>query len=255
MPLPRRRNTLPDWVSAGMRILAEPSSVGISISPPSAAAVMLIGISQCRSLASRVNTGCAFTRHTTYRSPGGPPLTPASPSPDRRMRSPSSTPAGILTESVFCRLTRPAPWQVAHGSRITLPVPLQRGQVCAIEKKPCWIRTWPWPPQAWQVVGSVPGLAPRPWQVSHSSSVGTRILVSVPRAASSEDLAEDISEGIGKTTETCTPRSAHPRVRIHAGMTEAIVGRALVSVAQHLVCLFRLLELLLGLGVIRIAVR
>jgi hypothetical protein len=37
MPLPRRRNTLPLWVSAGILIFAVPSSVGISISPPSAA--------------------------------------------------------------------------------------------------------------------------------------------------------------------------------------------------------------------------
>jgi hypothetical protein len=36
--------------SEGILILAEPSSVGISMSPPSAAVVNDIGISQCRSL-------------------------------------------------------------------------------------------------------------------------------------------------------------------------------------------------------------
>ena len=101
------------------------------------------------------------------------------------MRSSSSTPAGIFTDSVLCFFTRPAPWQVAQGSGMTLPVPWQVGQVCWIEKKPCETRTSPWPWQVVQVLGCVPGFAPVPWQVSHSSSVGMRIFASVPRAASS----------------------------------------------------------------------
>ena len=40
---------------------------------------------------------------------GGPPRRPASPSPARRMRVPSSTPAGMLTDSVRSLITRPAP--------------------------------------------------------------------------------------------------------------------------------------------------
>src|SRR5258708_25641386 len=48
----------------------------------------------------------------------------------------SSTPAGILTESVFCSFTRPLPEQVAQGLGITLPLPWQRGQVCAMENGP-----------------------------------------------------------------------------------------------------------------------
>ena len=32
------------------------------------------------------------------------------------MRSPSSTPAGIFTESVFCLFTRAAPWQLGQGA-------------------------------------------------------------------------------------------------------------------------------------------
>ena len=68
---------------------------------------------------------------------------------------------------------------------MTRPVPWQRGQVCWIEKKPCYIRTWPWPSQVAHVCALVPGLAPLPWQVSHASCVGMRILVSVPCAACS----------------------------------------------------------------------
>ena len=46
-------------------MFAWPSSVGISISPPSAAVAKLIGISQCRSLPSRWNTACGFSATTT----------------------------------------------------------------------------------------------------------------------------------------------------------------------------------------------
>src|SRR2546430_3661733 len=50
----------------------------------------------------------------SYRSPGGPPLRPASPSPASRTRSPLSTPAGTFTESLRVRRTRPCP---RHESR------------------------------------------------------------------------------------------------------------------------------------------
>ena len=92
-----------------------------------------------------------------------------------------------MTDSVLCFLTRPAPWHVPHGSGITLPVPWQVGHVCWIEKKPCDTRTSPRPWHAPHCLGSVPGLAPVPWQVSHFSSAGMRILTSAPRAASSSD--------------------------------------------------------------------
>src|SRR2546422_8730108 len=116
----------------------------------------------------------------TYRSPGGPPFTPGSPSPVRRTRSPSSTPDGIFTDSVFCSLTRPLPLQVLQGVGITLPLPWHRGQVCAIENGPCETRTWPAPRHDGQVVGCVPGFAPLPLQFSHTEVPGRRILVSKP---------------------------------------------------------------------------
>ena len=87
-------------------------------------------------------------------------------------------PAGILTCRVRVRLIRPAPWQVSQGSGTTLPLPWQVGQVCCTEKKPCWMRTTPCPPQVRQVWGLVPGLAPLPLQVPQLSQEGTRISVS-----------------------------------------------------------------------------
>src|SRR5256885_1482891 len=55
-------------------------------------------MTQCRSLPSRSKKGCSFTCSTTYKSPAGPPNAPPSPSPLKRMRVPSSTPAGIFVQ-------------------------------------------------------------------------------------------------------------------------------------------------------------
>src|SRR5450759_1120184 len=135
MPLPRRRNILPLWVSAGILIEATPSSVGISIEPPSAAVLKLIGISQCRSLWSRWNTACGLVCITTYKSPGGPPFVPCSPSPERRIRSSLSTPEGIFTDNVLCCLMRPLPLQSLHGEVIIFPVPVSYTHLRAHETR------------------------------------------------------------------------------------------------------------------------
>ena len=74
-----------------------PEIVGISNWAPRAAWVKLIGTSQTRSSPWRAKMGCSCTLMTTYRSPGGPPRTPASPSPVSLSRVPVSTPAGIFT--------------------------------------------------------------------------------------------------------------------------------------------------------------
>ena len=64
-PCPCRRKTLPDCVPAGIFIFTLPSSVGTSISVPSAACGKLIGTSQMTSLPSRVKSGCSRTWMTT----------------------------------------------------------------------------------------------------------------------------------------------------------------------------------------------
>src|SRR5690606_17589514 len=96
---------------------------------------------------------------TTNRSPGGPPLRPACPFPARRTREPSLTPAGTLTRYFFVAWTAPSPWQVGHGSSITVPAPWQRLHGWLIENRP-----WPWDstPRPWQrgqTAGLVPGRA------------------------------------------------------------------------------------------------
>jgi len=68
-----------------------------------------------------------------------------------------------------------------------VPLPLQCGQVCCTEKKPCCMRTWPCPPQVVQVEGVLPFFAPLPSHSSHFTWVGMRIFTSVPATASSSD--------------------------------------------------------------------
>ena len=85
------------------------------------------------------------------------------------MRVPSSTPGGMLTESVRSLVTRPEPWQLLHGSSMISPRPWQVGQVRSMVKKPWLARTLPWPPQVGQVVGLVPALAPVPLHVSQET--------------------------------------------------------------------------------------
>ena len=102
------------------------------------------------------------------------------------MRVPSSTPAGMLTDSVRSRVTRPEPEQDAQGLSITWPRPWQFGQVRSSVKKPWAWRTRPWPPQVAQVFGLVPALAPEPEQASQVTEVGMRTARSCPRKASSQ---------------------------------------------------------------------
>src|SRR5256712_3583152 len=120
MPFPRSRNTLPLCVPDGIFIVTFPSSVGPSMVAPSAAWVKLMGTSQMTSVSSRMKIGCSWTCTTTYRSPGGPPLSPDSPSPVSLSRVPVSTPGGTFTVSTLSVSTLPAPRQVMHGSVMTL---------------------------------------------------------------------------------------------------------------------------------------
>src|SRR5437868_15155836 len=96
------------------------------------------------------------------------------------MRVPSSTPAGILTESARSRVTRPEPEQDGHGLSITWPRPWQLGQVRSRVKKPCAWRMRPCPAQVAQVFGRVPAFAPDPEQASQVTEVGMRTCALFP---------------------------------------------------------------------------
>src|SRR3972149_11142301 len=121
-----------------------------------------------------------------YRSPGGPPLSPISPSPEILSLEPESTPGGTFTVSSLVFLVLPVPRQSGHGSRMTEPAPLHAEHVLAMLKKPCWNVTCPLPPHVVQVVGTVPGRAPEPRHSSQLRVLGTSTFFSVPKAASSQ---------------------------------------------------------------------
>ena len=57
-----------------------------------------------------------------YRSPFPAPLDPASPLPASLILVPSSTPLGIVTESLFDACFFPCPPQAEHGLVISSPV-------------------------------------------------------------------------------------------------------------------------------------
>ena len=97
------------------------------------------------------------------------PLCPGSPSPDIRILVPVSTPAGIVTEIVFCFLTCPVPLHFKHGFFIEEPSPPQVGQGLSIEKKPCVDLTFPWPPHVEHVLGPDLSALPVAEHKSHPS--------------------------------------------------------------------------------------
>src|SRR5512147_2146860 len=96
------------------------------------------------------------------------------------MRVPSSTPIGMVTDSVRSRVTRPAPEHDGQGVSIVSPRPWQVGQVRSMVKKPWLARTLPMPPQVRHETGDVPALAPEPEQASQVTEVGTLICAVLP---------------------------------------------------------------------------
>src|SRR5277367_733925 len=96
------------------------------------------------------------------------------------MRVPSSTPAGMLTDKVRSRVTRPEPEHDAQGLSIDWPRPWQLGQVRSSVKKPWAWRTLPCPPHIAQALGLEPGLAPLPEHASQVTEVGMRTAAVLP---------------------------------------------------------------------------
>jgi hypothetical protein len=78
-----------------------------------------------------------------------------------------------------------------------------------------------------------------------------RRAAAAPACAAAEDLAEDVAEDVAEAAHAGARRG----LRIDPRMAELIVGGALAGVGQDLVGFLRLLEVLLGLRVVRIAVR
>src|SRR4051794_19510754 len=172
-PSPRRRWTVPLFVPGATRSFLRPLSVGTSTSAPRIASGIVSGTSTSRLSPLREKIGEGSTWVTTYRSPGGPPLRPASPLPASRTREPSRTPAGMFTLYFLTVFWAPLPAHVAHGSSMTAPEPLQREQGCVIENRPWPCDSIPRPWHFGHTFGLVPGLAPVPRHVGHGCDVAT----------------------------------------------------------------------------------
>ena len=161
MPLPRRRKTLPLWVSGrnlDLRGAVERRNLDLAAERGGGEADRHLAVQVVVvALEDRVRPSGASGR--TGRRAGRrsrrarPRRTGGCGRPRRRL--PGSSPPASCASSPGRRRCR---WRTASG--IILPLPWQRGQVCWIEKKPCCMRTWPWPWQVGQVCGLVPGLAP-----------------------------------------------------------------------------------------------
>src|SRR5919108_4063221 len=204
-PSPRSRWTVPCLVPPGTRSFLVPCSVGTSTSAPRIASAIVIGTSTSKLSPRRWNTGDSVTWQTTYRSPGGPPRSPASPLPASRIREPSLTPAGMFTRYFFSSRSRPWPPHVGHGSSITVPEPPQREHGREIENTPWPCDSTPRPWHTGQTIGDVPGRAPVPRQVVHAACVATETGTCAPSTAWSNDSETVVSRS--------RPRSAAGRVR------------------------------------------
>ena len=133
------------------------------------------------------------------------PCGPASPSPVRRMRVPSSTPAGMATCRVRSPWTVPFPWQTLHAFRMTRPVPPHVGQLRSTRKKPCWARTLPAPRHVPHVEFSRDRVSdPVPSQTSHLTRVGTRSCFFTPAKASTMSISTWVRR-------SAPPRGLRPR--------------------------------------------
>src|SRR5688572_10119752 len=187
MPLPLTRWREPLGVPGrSRRVTVEPSIVGTSMSPPSAASENVIGSVTVRLLPERPKRASGRTWISTSRSPAGPPLRPGAPRPLRRIVCPSDTPAGMRARTSRGRRSMPAPWQVGQGSRMIDPRPWQLRHGVENENMPWLSSTTPRPPQTGQRSGYVPGLAPDPWHVEHWASLVNCSVVVMPRTASSK---------------------------------------------------------------------
>src|SRR6266542_1684400 len=100
--------------------------VGTSRSAPRAACAGEMRSTCTRSSPSRRKNACSRRRMSTYRSPDGPPRSPASPSPATRSCCPSSIPAGMSSGSSWSRRSRPSPRQRVQSASTVLPEPAQR---------------------------------------------------------------------------------------------------------------------------------
>ena len=187
-----------------------------------------------------------------------------------------STPPGTRTWIERCRSFRPSPRQSPQGSRMTLPAPRQSGQVRGHGEEPLAVLHLT--PAAAHATGGGTGPGRRAAAAAtvatfesrnaqlrlHSESrilerdpkVVAKIRACAPAAtagATAEDVAEaeDIAQDVREIGEDRRVEAAAGRRCL---VPEAVVALPLVGIREHRVRLRRLLELLLGSAVARVAI-
>src|SRR5678815_2506586 len=205
------------------------SSVGTSICAPSAASQGASGISISRSWPSLPtegrNSGCGSRTMCRYKSPGGPPFAPAPPLPASRRRCPSVAPRGIRA-----RIARPLRRSSRSAPRLLEAEAHRHFVILAGELH--------------AAAGTAAAHAGTAEDAHRLEQVG-QVDVAQVVAHSSCPAAAEAVEPVGRRAE----------VLARAVAAQAVVRGALFLVAQRLVRLGDLLELLLGvrfLGDVRV---
>ena len=192
---------------------------------------------------------------------------------------PSSTPCGILTDSVRSRVTRPEPEQDGQASSIIWPRPWQPGQVRSSVKKPWACRTRPGAAahRAGLRLGAglgagaragfagdrdrnldlrglaVEGFLQRDFHVVAQVGAALAAAAAAALPGHAEQVFENIGEGRGKAGAEAGAAAAH--ALLERGMAEAVIGGALVAVLQDFIGFVDFLELDFAGGIARILVR
>src|ERR1700730_6709758 len=203
---------------------------------------------------------------------------PASPSPARRMRVPSSTPCGILTDKVRSRVTRPEPAQEGQASSIIWPRAWQPGQVPLGGKNPVALPSPPSPAagRAGLRLGAGLGAGTRTGFAGDGdrnldlrglalegffqrdfhvvAQVGAALASAAPALAGH---AEQIFENVGerRSKARTKARTAAHAALLEGRMAEPVIGGALVAVSQDLVGFVDFLEADFAGGITGILVR
>src|SRR6266567_3566637 len=184
-PLPRTMNVRPFGVPGGIRtVTGAPRCDGTLTSAPRVSSAKSTGTVTVRFAPDRPNSGCGFTCTRTYRSPDGPPRSPGAPLPASLIRWPSATPAGMRAWMVRELIARPLPVHAGQGSSTTRPRPWHSLHTSDIPKEPRFLLDCPVPWQDGHILGTVPALAPVPWQVGQGPSPVSRSATVVPSIAS-----------------------------------------------------------------------
>ena len=139
--------------------------VGTSTSAPSATSVNFTGASSRMSLSTRSKSLWGRTFARRIRSPRGPPLAPAGPSPRSMIFRPVSTPAGTFTLIRRFLRVSPEPPQSLQRPVTCWPVPWHWGHAAErfMDPPACCVK--PEPPHALQALVGPP-TPPQVWQRS-----------------------------------------------------------------------------------------